>query len=75
MPLTRFRNQIRVRRVLDRIEAGDEGLADIAADLGFADHAHMTRMVRDEVGEPPTSVRRLFASAAASAREAVVQPA
>jgi AraC-like DNA-binding protein len=59
--LTRFRNQLRVRQVLDRIEAGEESLARMAAELGFADHAHLTRTVREEVGHPPVSVRRMLA--------------
>jgi AraC-like DNA-binding protein len=58
--LTRFRNQIRVRRVLDRIEAGERSLAVIAAELGFSDHAHMTRTVRDELGHPPALLRQML---------------
>ncbi|WP_326419051.1 helix-turn-helix domain-containing protein, partial [Amycolatopsis sp. H20-H5] len=38
--LTRFRNRLRVRMVLDRIEAGETSLSRLAAELGFADHAH-----------------------------------
>lgn len=55
--LTRFRNRLRVRMVLDRIEAGETSLARLAAELGFADHAHLTRTVRDEVGCTPSAVR------------------
>jgi AraC-like DNA-binding protein len=61
--LTRFRNQVRVRRALERIEAGEESLAQLAFELGFADHAHMTRTIRSEVGHPPASVRRMLAPA------------
>ncbi|KAA2252828.1 helix-turn-helix transcriptional regulator [Solihabitans fulvus] len=55
--LTRFRNRLRVRMVLDRIEAGESSLSRLAAELGFADHAHLTRTVRDEVGCTPSAVR------------------
>jgi AraC-like DNA-binding protein len=59
--LTRFRNRLRVRAALDRLADGDPDLAGIAADLGFADHAHFTRAMRAEVGDPPRRVRRLLA--------------
>lgn len=58
--LTRFRNRLRVRRALDRIEGGENNLARLAADLGFSDHAHLTRTVRDEVGHTPSAVRALL---------------
>lgn len=60
VPLTRYRNRVRVARALDRIEAGAPSLAVLAADLGFADQAHLTRTVRDHVGHTPTAVRRLL---------------
>jgi AraC-like DNA-binding protein len=58
--MTRFRNRLRVRAVLDRIEAGETDLARLAVELGFADHAHLTRTMRAEVGSPPSHVRRLL---------------
>jgi AraC-like DNA-binding protein len=58
--ISRYRNRIRVRRVLDRIDAGEHSLARLAAELGFSDHAHLTRVVRTELGCPPTAVRQLF---------------
>lgn len=61
--LTGYRNRIRVSRALDRLDAGEPDLARLAADLGFADQAHLTRTVRAEVGLPPGAVRRLLAAA------------
>ncbi|GLY89539.1 AraC family transcriptional regulator [Actinoallomurus iriomotensis] len=58
--LTRYRNRIRVTRALDHIEQGADHLAGIAADLGFADQAHLCRTVRTELGHTPTEVRRLL---------------
>jgi len=58
--LTRYRNRVRVARALDRIEAGDPGLAALAADLGFADQAHLTRTMREHLGHTPTALRRLL---------------
>jgi AraC-like DNA-binding protein len=59
--LTRYRNRVRVGRALDRLEGGDPSLAALAADLGFADQAHLTRTMRAHLGHTPTAVRRLLA--------------
>jgi AraC-like DNA-binding protein len=58
--LTRYRNRIRVGRALDRIEQGADSLAVLAADLGFADQAHLCRTVRAHLGHTPTALRRLL---------------
>lgn len=60
MSVTRYRNRVRVGHALDRIERGERDLAGLAADLGFADHAHLTRTVKAETGHPPTALRRLL---------------
>lgn len=59
--LTRYRNRVRVARAMDRIAEGEPSLADLAARLGFADQAHLTRVVREHVGHTPTALRRLLA--------------
>lgn len=58
--LSKFRNRLRVRQVLERIEGGECDLARLAAELGFSDHPHLTRTIREEVGGSPTIVRRIF---------------
>ncbi len=58
--LTRYRNRTRVARALDRLEQGAPSLADLAAELGFADQAHLTRTIRQHVGRTPVTVRRLL---------------
>ena len=60
--LTRFRNRVRVGRALDRLESGEPELSLLAADLGFADQAHLCRTVRQHLGHTPTALRRLLAS-------------
>ncbi|WP_091060065.1 AraC family transcriptional regulator [Micromonospora humi] len=60
VPLTRYRNHLRVVRVLDRIEQGGVRLADLAGELGFADQAHLTRTVRAHLGHTPGELRRLL---------------
>jgi AraC-like DNA-binding protein len=60
--LTRYRNRVRVGRALDRLEQGAPSLAGLAADLGFADQAHLTRTISEHLGHTPTTVRRLLTS-------------
>ncbi|MDH6703441.1 AraC-like DNA-binding protein [Kitasatospora sp. MAA19] len=61
--VTRYRHRVRIGRALDRIEAGEQSLSTLAADLGYADQAHLTRTMRHYLGHTPTAVRRLLASA------------
>jgi AraC-like DNA-binding protein len=63
MTLSGFRNRLRTRRALERLAAGEPDLARLAADLGFADHAHLTRTMREQLGHTPTELRRLLATA------------
>jgi AraC-like DNA-binding protein len=55
-----YRNQLRVREALERLAEGERSLTCLATDLGFADHAHMTRTVRRETGAAPSVLRRLL---------------
>jgi AraC-like DNA-binding protein len=58
--ISRYRNRLRVRLALDRLADGEPSLARLAAELGFADQAHLTRVVRREVGATPSAVRELL---------------
>ncbi|GGV07386.1 helix-turn-helix domain-containing protein [Kitasatospora aureofaciens] len=51
---------MRVTRAVDLIAEGASSLADLAAQLGFADQAHLTCTVREHVGHTPTALRRLL---------------
>jgi AraC-like DNA-binding protein len=59
--LSEHRTRLRIHAVLDRLEDGDRNLATVAAETGFADHAHMARTVNARLGATPSSVRRLLA--------------
>jgi AraC-like DNA-binding protein len=59
--LTRYRNRVRVGRAVDRIAEGESSLAGLAAHLGFADQAHLTRTIREHLGHTPVALRRLLA--------------
>ncbi|MBO4162968.1 helix-turn-helix domain-containing protein [Micromonospora antibiotica] len=62
--LTAYRNELRVRAVLDLLGRSDPPrLVTIAAEYGFADQAHLSRVVRERVGHPPARLRRLLAPA------------
>lgn len=61
--LTHYRNRVRVSRALERLAGGELSLGILAADLGFADQAHLTRTVRAQAGHPPAMLRRLLRSA------------
>lgn len=61
LSLTRYRNRVRVSRAMDQLAQGEPSLADLAARLGFADQAHLTRTVREHLGHTPTTLRRLLA--------------
>ena len=58
-----YRTQLRIRAALERLLAGGDDLATIAAECGFASHSHLTDTFRHTLGAPPSGIR-----AAVSAR-------
>ncbi|HEY9290269.1 MAG TPA: AraC family transcriptional regulator [Microlunatus sp.] len=58
--ITCYRNRVRVGWGMDRLAAGEASLADLAADLGFADQAHLTRTFCQHLGHTPRTLRRLL---------------
>ena len=56
--LSGFRTERRVRAALEWIATGASDLSEVACDVGFFDHAHMTRMFRRLLGETPTQCGR-----------------
>ncbi|SBT51945.1 helix-turn-helix domain-containing protein [Micromonospora auratinigra] len=61
--LTAYRNRLRVRSLLDVLaDADGPPLGEVAATYGFADQAHLTRVVREQVGHPPARLRRLLSA-------------
>ena len=58
--ISAYRNRIRVSRAMERISQGERSLAGLAFELGFADHAHLTRTVRAVTGHTPTGCRALL---------------
>jgi AraC-like DNA-binding protein len=60
MTLTRYRRQLRIKHALHRLAEGDNDLARLAADLGFSDQSHFTRVTRLEAGATPGQLRALL---------------
>ena len=53
----RFRAEVRARKAWRAIAFGDAPLAEVAADGGFADQAHLTRAIRALTGRTPGAWR------------------
>jgi AraC-like DNA-binding protein len=58
--LSRYRTRLRARLAMDRIANGERNLAHLAADVGFADQAHMTRTLRHETKLTPGRLRSVL---------------
>jgi AraC-like DNA-binding protein len=55
----RFRTEVRTHHALRQLAASPKPLADVAAELGFSDHAHLTRSVKQLTGRPPSEHLRI----------------
>jgi AraC-like DNA-binding protein len=58
--LAQHRLLLRARAAMARIAEGEDSLARLAAELGFADQSHLTRTIRRQTGHTPTQLRRLL---------------
>jgi AraC-like DNA-binding protein len=56
--LHRYREQLRLRDALHRLREGEEDLAGMAVDLGFASHSHFDDRFRLAFGSSPSDLRR-----------------
>lgn len=58
LPPHQWQMRARIRRVKERLTTTRQPLAEIAAEMGFSDAAHLTRVFRRHVGPPPSVWRR-----------------
>jgi AraC-like DNA-binding protein len=58
--MARHRRRLRARDAMERLAGGERDLARLAADTGFADQSHMSRVLRAETGETPARLRALL---------------
>ncbi|MFE0155143.1 helix-turn-helix domain-containing protein [Nonomuraea sp. NPDC059007] len=56
--LTAYRNELRVRSVLEHLAEGMTDLAELAVLHGFVDQAHMTNVIRRHLADTPARLRR-----------------
>ncbi|MFA7263635.1 MAG: AraC family transcriptional regulator [Caulobacter sp.] len=62
-PPSAWRQARRLSRAVAGVVAGHGRLADLAAEAGFSDQAHLTRAMKAATGFSPGALRRLFATA------------
>jgi AraC-like DNA-binding protein len=53
--------RLRARGALERLAGGEQDLARLSAELGFADQSHLCRVIRQETGRQPSTLRRILA--------------
>jgi AraC-like DNA-binding protein len=59
--VSRHRMRLRTRTALNRLADGEQNLARLAADLGFADQSHLCRVLCEETGRAPSALRQILA--------------
>ncbi len=59
--ISRHRMRLRTRSALEQLAGGEQDLARLAADLGFADQSHLCRVLRKETGHTPSALRHILA--------------
>lgn len=55
--ISRFRQELRLNRAIERLAGGEGDLASLAREVGFSDHAHMTRSLGKAIHAPPSAFR------------------
>jgi AraC-like DNA-binding protein len=58
--IARHRMRLRTRTALELIGDGEQDLARVAADAGFADQSHLSRVMRAEAARAPGAMRALL---------------
>jgi AraC-like DNA-binding protein len=58
LTLHEYRDHLRLRTALERLEDGRCDLTQLALDLGYSSHSHLTASYRRVFGEPPSVTRR-----------------
>jgi len=60
MALQAYREQVRLRLALERLEGGESDLSRLALDLGYSSHSHFTAAFHRSFGSPPSAARKLL---------------
>jgi len=59
MTLHAYRDEVRLRLALERLEDGEGDLTRLALDLGYSSHSHFTAAFRRAYATPPSAARKL----------------
>lgn len=65
--IARYLLRVRLAVALDRLEEGEDDLARLAAELGFASHSHFSERFRRSYGTTPSHERKILTARRASA--------
>jgi AraC family transcriptional regulator len=65
--IARYLLRLRLASALQRVTAGESGLARLAVELGFAHHSHFTARFRGAFGITPSEARRIVTVAGVAA--------
>lgn len=60
LTLHAYRDEVRLRRALERLEYGERDLTRLALDFGYSSHSHFTAAFRRTFGTPPSAARKLL---------------
>jgi AraC-like DNA-binding protein len=60
LTLHAYREEVRLRLALERLEQGERDLTRLALDLGYSSHSHFTAAFRRSFGEAPSTTRKLL---------------
>jgi AraC family transcriptional regulator len=68
-----YRQQLRLRAALARVLDGEDDLAALACELGFASHSHLTDRFRQAFRRSPSALRRAAAAGCAGELRTIVE--
>ena len=60
LTLHAYRDHVRLRLALERLEDGERDLSRLALDLGYSSHSHFTAAFRRSFRTPPSAARKLL---------------
>lgn len=60
LTLHAYRDEVRLRAALERLEDGECDLSRLALDLGYSSHSHFTAAFRRSFGVAPSAVRKVL---------------
>jgi AraC-like DNA-binding protein len=55
-----YRDEVRLRMALERLEQGEGDLTRLGLELGYSSHSHFTAAFRRSFGRPPSAARKLL---------------